>query len=162
MQEKIIFITGVSGVGKSTIGSMLAENLNIPFYDGDDYHSSSNITKMSNGIPLKNKDRKAWLLELNRLSIEHSKQKGCVIACSALKPDYRKVLSYGLGNKSRWVYLHGSYEQVYGRISRRKGHFMSEKLLKSQFDALIEPSKGLKIHINTVPAEIVNAIKEKI
>lgn len=29
----------VSGVGKSTIGSLLSEELNIPFFDGDDYHA---------------------------------------------------------------------------------------------------------------------------
>lgn len=43
---------GVSSFGKSTIGSLLSKQLEIPFFDGDDYHSAGNISKMSNGDSL--------------------------------------------------------------------------------------------------------------
>lgn len=94
--SKIIFISGVSGSGKSTIGEMLAKTLQIPFFDGDDYHPKENLHKMSTGKPLNDKDRHHWLLKINELSKIHIKQKGCVIACSALKKNiancYQKTL----------------------------------------------------------------------
>ena len=35
VESQILFVMGVSGSGKSTIGQLLAEKLNIPFFDGD-------------------------------------------------------------------------------------------------------------------------------
>ena len=73
MKANIIFITGVTGVGKSTIGDLLSKKLNIPFYDGDDYHPQANIKKMAAGKPLNDDDRHDWLLALNNLAQENKK-----------------------------------------------------------------------------------------
>ena len=51
---------GVSGCGKSSIGKLVSKNLGIPFFDGDSFHSESNIAKMANGNPLNDEDRKPW------------------------------------------------------------------------------------------------------
>jgi carbohydrate kinase (thermoresistant glucokinase family) len=40
--------------------------LNIPFLEGDDFHSERNIDKIINGTPLNDEDRQPWLGELNR------------------------------------------------------------------------------------------------
>ena len=43
----IIYIMGVSGCGKTTIGALLSEQTGYPFFDGDQFHPSENIEKMA-------------------------------------------------------------------------------------------------------------------
>ncbi len=127
---------GVSGVGKSTIGKLLADRLSIPFFDGDDYHPEANKKKMANGHPLNDDDRYDWLLNLNRLANDQIANTSCVIACSALKESYRELLKKGIETNIKWVLLYGSFDQVFERIQQRTSHFMPTSLLKSQFDNL--------------------------
>jgi carbohydrate kinase (thermoresistant glucokinase family) len=158
---KIYFIMGVSGCGKSTVGSLLAKELKIPFYDGDDYHSKTNVKKMASGQPLTDKDRMGWLLKLNELALTR-REEGAIIGCSALKESYRLILDANLQENARWIYLSGSFEDVMNRLHQRKGHFMPAELLKSQFETLETPQKAIKVSINMPPEEIVNRILELI
>ena len=48
----IVLLMGVSGAGKTTVGTMLASQLGWEFADADDYHPPANVEKMRNGIPL--------------------------------------------------------------------------------------------------------------
>jgi len=153
---------GVSGCGKSTIGKLLSQELHIPFFDGDDFHSKENVRKMSNGIPLTDKDRLKWLASLNELAINQLKNNSCIIACSALKETYRDFLNNSIENKTKWVFLHGSFEQISNRINRRGNHFMGSGLLKSQFDILEEPKKAININISLTPNNIVETIKKEL
>lgn len=162
MSATIIFIMGVSGVGKSTIGSMLAKSLDLTFYDGDDYHPESNVLKMSNGQPLNDDDRLGWLQTLNKLAITHLDTKGCVIVCSALKEKYRHLLNTAIQQNVRWVYLNGSFEQITERINERKGHYMKSDLLRSQFDILEEPKNAINIDIRLTPETIIEVIKKEL
>lgn len=157
----IYFIMGVSGCGKSTIGNLLADNLNIPFYDGDDYHSELNVKKMASGQPLTDNDRQEWLRSLNELAKSHS-QKGAVIGCSALKESYRRILDADLKGNCKWIYLDGSFEAIMNRLRKRKGHFMPSDLLKSQFETLEPPYKAIRVSIKRPPEEIVQNILEQI
>ena len=157
-----VFIMGVSGVGKSTIGSLLAEELNIPFFDGDDYHSEANILKMSKGEPLNDDDRLVWLQTLNELAIKQLKNNSCVIVCSALKEKYRDILTDSIKSNSKWVVLTGSFDQILERINMRKDHFMPSNLLKSQFDILETPKNAIEIDINLTPQHIVEVIKKEL
>ena len=160
-RKSIIFVMGVSGAGKTVIGRLLANDLNIPFIDADDHHPFSNIEKMKQGIPLDDADRMPWLDRLYALSLDHAK-KGCVIACSSLKESYRKRLTKTNKRMVQWVYLKGSFDLIYNRIQKRKGHFMAPQLLKSQFDTLEEPTEAITIDITVSPQAIVQQIKEKI
>ena len=153
---------GVSGVGKSTIGSLLSKELNIPFFDGDDYHPKENILKMSKGEPLNDTDRLGWLQTLNKLAIHQLKDKGCIIVCSALKERYRTILSATIKNSTKWVFLTGSFELIEKRINERKGHFMSSDLLKSQFSTLEEPKNAIKVAISLTPNTIVKVIRKEL
>lgn len=159
--EKIYYVMGVSGSGKTTLGQQLARHLGIPFFDGDDFHPPENIQKMAGGAPLDDEDRKGWLLRLNALAGKH-KGSGAVIACSALKETYRKLLESGLEGKVRWIYLHGSYEQLHKRMQKRKGHFMPSELLRSQFETLEPPSYGIHIPVRLRPEEAVQRILDEI
>ncbi|MEL6976335.1 MAG: shikimate kinase, partial [Bacteroidota bacterium] len=84
-KNRILIVMGVSGTGKSTIGKLLSEKLDVPFFDGDDFHPERNILKMKSGQPLTDEDRKDWLLVLNDLAKKQQKSNGGIIACSALK-----------------------------------------------------------------------------
>jgi gluconokinase len=56
-----VLVMGVSGAGKSTVGSLLARRLAVPFADADAFHPPANIAKMSRGEPLTDDDRWPWL-----------------------------------------------------------------------------------------------------
>tara|TARA_R110002051_G_scaffold56046_8_gene103981 strand:- start:31830 stop:32318 length:489 start_codon:yes stop_codon:yes gene_type:complete len=161
IKKQILFVMGVSGSGKSTIGRLLAEKLNIPFFDGDSFHPEANVKKMSEGKPLNDDDRQGWLECLNDVAVENSTT-GAVIVCSALKEKYRIILGRNLEDKHQIVYLNGSFELINKRLNERKNHFMPKGLLQSQFDTLEIPTNALSVSIDQAPDDIVNEIINKL
>lgn len=157
MRKTIFFVMGVSGTGKTTIGKLLAEELAIPFFDGDDYHPKENTAKMASGNALNDNDRYGWLAALNELA-NKNKEIGAVIACSALKEKYRTQLKTKIEKETVFVYLKGSYTEIKSRLDSRKGHFMTSTLLKSQFDTLEPPSEAIIVSITLTPEQILKEI----
>ncbi len=157
-----IIVFGVSGVGKTTIGQLLASQLNWPFLDADDFHPSENVQKMRQGIPLTEADRQPWLTKLRETIGAYLKAgKSGVLACSALRQSYRDILA--VNDEVKLVYLKGSYELIDARIKARKGHYMNPDLLKSQFATLEEPQGGVTvISITPDPPEIVQNIRQQL
>ena len=150
---------GVAGSGKTTIGSLLADELNWKFYDADDFHSESNRAKMSLGIALTDADRAGWLITLKELIAENIQQNiPAVLACSALKDSYRNTLK--VDQQVKFIYLKGTYEQIKIRLNKRTGHFMSAGMLDSQFHTLEEPQNVLTIDITHTPQEIISIIRK--
>jgi carbohydrate kinase (thermoresistant glucokinase family) len=79
--HKVIFITGVSGSGKTTIGKLLAQKTGFAFYDADDFHPQQNINKMKAGKPLTDEDRLPWLDNLHHLASQKINTESIIIAC---------------------------------------------------------------------------------
>ena len=155
----LIIVTGVSGVGKTTIGKLLSENMGWTFYEGDDYHTNVNLAKMRNGTPLTDDDRWPWLDALRtKLSEIVLHEENAILSCSALKESYRMRLGSGLKDIV-FVYLRGDYHLVRNRISARVGHFMSADLLVSQYSDLEEPQNGIIVDAALEPMEIINYLK---
>jgi gluconokinase len=155
----IIIIMGVAGTGKTTIGSLLARELDWDFYDADDFHSEANRVKMSQGIALTDEDRASWLLSLEELISQNIEQNtSAILACSALKNSYRNILA--VNEQVKFVYLQGTYEQIKARLNERAGHFMSASMLDSQFETLEEPQNALTINIAHTPQEIISIMRK--
>ena len=162
MQTCIIYIIGVSGSGKTTVGKKLAAKIGFPFFDGDDFHSPANKEKMKRSIPLTDEDREDWLVQMNKAARNQAKLAGAVFACSALKERYRTILSSGIAVPVYWVFLQGSFELIRKRMEKRKDHFMPPTLLASQFDALEIPRNCITIDISNTTDEIVERIISQI
>lgn len=133
MDSPLLVTMGVSGSGKTTFGVALAERLQLPFADADDFHPPANVTKMSAGIPLDDEDRWPWLDAIGRWLA--ARDAGGVASCSALKRSYRDRLRER-APEVQFVHLHGSRDLIAERQSGRTGHFMPSSLLQSQFDTL--------------------------
>jgi gluconokinase len=134
-----LVVMGVSGSGKSTIGEKLAQRLGWSYEDGDKFHPSSNVAKMSAGQPLTDEDRWPWLQAIaNEIDRVCEAGEHAVIACSALKRVYRDILVHGRPDV-RIIYLKGTQDLIASRLALRKGHFMPPGLLASQFKTLEPP-----------------------
>ena len=89
--DPVIVVMGVSGCGKSTIGSALAQRLSCPFLEGDDFHPRENKVKMGDGIALNDNDRQGWFSAIRNALAKKSNL--VVVSCSALKQKYRNFIS---------------------------------------------------------------------
>ncbi|XP_061483130.1 probable gluconokinase isoform X2 [Rhineura floridana] len=171
----LLVVMGVSGSGKSTVGSLLADKLGWKFYDGDDYHPEENRKKMAEGIPLNDQDRIPWLSHLHDILMrEHATGQNAILACSALKKMYRGILENGATDSQQegpilrkilFVHLAGPMDLIANRLGKRRGHFMPLALLQSQFDTLEPPSvpeKFITISLEKSVLEIVSEIEEYI
>ncbi|MAT89535.1 MAG: gluconate kinase [Flavobacteriaceae bacterium] len=150
---------GVSGCGKTTVGTLLANRLNAPFYDADDFHPESNVLKMQQGTSLNDSDRKPWLETLATNIQKWSTEGEAVLACSALKRSYRDMLDSN--RDAFWVFLQGGYPAIYQRLQQRTDHYMPPALLQSQFDALEPPTKAFRVSVTRSPEHIVDDILSK-
>lgn len=144
----LLVVMGVSGSGKTTIGSLLADRLGLAFVDADDLHPAANIAKMAAGHPLDDDDRRPWLARVGR-RLHEAEGTGLVVACSALRRDYRDQIRAAEPN-AEFVYLEASKALLDARVRGRHGHFMPVRLLGSQLDTL-EPLQadegGVTVHL---------------
>lgn len=151
---------GVSGCGKSTVGTLLANRLACPYLDADWLHPIANVAKMRAGLALGDEDRRPWLRDVAaRIDAMRRAKSGGVVACSALKRAYRESILGG--EPARLVYLKGDRETVGRRLAGRSGHYMPAALLESQYAALEEPGadeRAIVVAIDAPPIQIVEAI----
>ncbi|MBB1360850.1 gluconokinase [Shewanella sp. SR44-4] len=160
MTGKCIIVMGVCACGKSSVGELLAKMMNATFVDGDDLHPQANIEKMARGEPLNDADRAPWLSRIGDLALEFNNQnKTVIIGCSALKKSYRDLIRQG-NQQVGFLYLQGSYELILARIMARKGHFMKQNMVDSQFATLEEPTNEPLVVTVDINASITDIVKQ--
>jgi gluconokinase len=142
LSEPAAFVVmGVSGSGKTVVGEAVAENLGLPFLEGDPLHPKANIDKMSRGTPLTDDDRFPWLDKIGaELAKALAAGGGVVVSCSALKKIYRERLRAATKGRLIFLFLKGSEQVLAPRMAARKGHFLPASLLTSQLATLEDPS----------------------
>ena len=156
-----ILIMGVSGSGKTTTGRLLSSQLSWRFYDADDFHSPDNIRKMAAGVALTDEDRAPWLRQLHQFISDHNERgENGVLACSALKQAYRWILC--ADTDVALVYLKAQRDLIRSRLQSRRGHYMPESLIESQFRDLEEPAEGVIVDAAGSPEQTVAAIRSKL
>ena len=150
-----IIVMGVAGSGKSTVGKALAQSIGASFIDGDDFHPPENVEKMRNGTPLTDADRAGWLDTLAaQLAATDTP---IVLACSALKEDYRARLRRG-SKDALFVFLDAPATAIAPRLQNRSGHFMPASLLESQFATLEPPADAVKVDATQPVEDIIETL----
>nr|XP_056704840.1 probable gluconokinase [Euleptes europaea] len=138
---------------------------------------------MAEGIPLNDQDRIPWLCRLHDILMrEHASGQNTILACSALKKMYRRILENGeagtncenpsgrpeepgepASQKILFIHLDGPMDLIAQRMAKRRGHFMPPELLQSQFEALEAPSppeNSITVSLEKPVSEIVAIIEE--
>jgi gluconokinase len=157
----IVLLMGVSGAGKTSVGTMLAAQLGWEFADADDYHPAANVEKMRHGIPLTDADREPWLESLRALIVAWmTAGKDAVLACSALKQTYRERLTAGA--PVLLVYLKADRELLRERLLLRRGHYMKEGTLESQIVTLQEPQNAVVVDARGTVEDIAREIRLRV
>lgn len=153
-----VIVTGVSGVGKTTIGRALASRLGWDFHDADDLHSPENVERIRSGKPLNDELRAPWLTEVRAL-IERAvrDRRPVVVACSALKERYRRRLSDGLP-EVKFVFLTAPRDVLEARLAARRGHFAPPALLESQLEELEPPQDAITVDARLEVEAVVDRI----
>ena len=157
----VIILMGVSGVGKTAVGTRLAEVLGWRFRDADDFHSAESIAKMAAGVSLTDEDRWPWLERLREL-IRSALESGedVVLACSALRRVYRERLTVDAA-RERWVSLWAPREVIAARLALRRGHYMPATLLDSQLATLEAADDALRVDVaGDLDAIVAHLIQE--
>lgn len=161
MNTGLYVVMGVSGSGKTVIGSALSRALGVEFVEGDELHPEENVKRMASGIALTDEDRAPWLRSIAaRLRAAKGARTGLVVSCSALKRSYRDLLRAEAGDV-RFIFLKGDRALIAKRLATRRGHYMPQSLLDSQFAALEEPGPDERVwecDVRELPADLVGAL----
>jgi len=161
MSNGLYVMMGVSGSGKTVIGSALARSLGVAFVEGDDFHPEENVKRMASGIALTDEDRAPWLGSIAaRLRAAKDAGTGLVMSCSALKRSYRDYLRAEAG-ELHFIFLKGPRALIAERLAGRTRHFMPQSLLDSQFAALEAPQadEGVwECDVRESPPDLVAAL----
>jgi carbohydrate kinase (thermoresistant glucokinase family) len=135
----ILIVAGVSGSGKTTIATALAQRLGLPFAEGGQLHPSPNIAKVHTAHPLDDRHWWSWLEKIAAW-IDGCRQLGTggVITSPVLRRSHRDFLTRGRPD-ARIVYLHGERALIASRLAAREEHSTLLILLDHQFSILEEP-----------------------
>jgi len=131
----ILIVIGVSGSGKTTIATALAQRLGWPLEEGDALHSPASA-KIRSAHPLDARDQWSWLEKVAAWIDQLGT--GGVITCSALRRSHRDFLTLGRP-QVRIIYLHGERPLIEERLAARKERSTVPGVLDRHFAILEEP-----------------------
>jgi gluconokinase len=153
-----VILMGVAGSGKTAAGVQVAQKLGWIFLDADNFHPAANIEKMKHGIPLNDEDRAPWLQRLHD-ELQHQIAEGhsVILACSALKESYRKVLRDEVSPPT-FVYLDVDLQTIRDRLQHRTEHFFPKELMQSQFATLEKPQDAIIVDARKPLEEVVEQV----
>ncbi|HET7012270.1 MAG TPA: gluconokinase [Streptosporangiaceae bacterium] len=157
-----VIVMGVTGCGKTTVGTLLGQRLGVPYLEADDFHSAASVAKMKAGIPLGDEDRRPWLAAIGqRLAAEGDRRP--VVSCSALKRQYRDLLRSA---EPRIWFLHLAIDEATTarRVAARPDHFMPASLVASQFADLepLDGEPGYTVDATAPPPDITAAAMRRL
>lgn len=132
----LIIVMGVSGCGKTTIASQLAQVFDYHFIEADDFHSEQAKMHMSSGQALTDEMRLPWIERIKReLEQKYKQGQNSVLSYSGLRRAHREALR-NIFDNTVFLHLVAPYDLISQRLNTRSNHFMPSTLLDSQFDAL--------------------------
>ncbi len=155
MADRIV-VMGVTGSGKTTIGRIVAARLDAPFLDADDFHSEDAIAKMHAGHPLTDADRAPWLQRMHA-ALRDVGDGPVVLACSALKQEYREALRVGIAPLT-FVVLDVDPATLAHRLAARTDHFAGTALLPSQLATLELGDDVVRVDGTGTPDDVASAV----
>ena len=161
----ILILMGVSGTGKTTLGTMLSQKTGWPFLDGDDFHPAANKAKMASGVPLTDEDREPWLETLHAKIHEYADaNRSMIMACSALRARYRETLRGDLSaDVVQFALLTADPATIAGHLHQRHHQFMNPNLLDSQLATLEDPGlDAWPISVSGTPEESLEILMQKL
>lgn len=147
-QKHVWFITGPAGCGKTSVAEYLHSSFDLPYLEGDAFHTPENVKKMAEGIPLADADRWDWLIQLREEALKTLRERpvsGVIVTCSALKRKYRDVLRIASYHHPEvlvhFVFLSASEAMLMDRVRARRDHYMKDYMVHSQFQSLETPQQ---------------------
>lgn len=162
---KLIVVIGPCGVAKAAISSAISKKNNIPWIEGDKFHSPKWITKMANGIPLSDDDLWLWLENIKAKAVLEMYERNAsavVLSCSSLRKSYREELRRSRAFKALFIILQGSAEVLTEDVEQRGGDFLGFEMLESQLGALevpgVEETDILPVDVKAEQEDVLNEV----
>ena len=161
----ILIIAGVSGSGKTTIATALAQRLGLPVTEGGQLQPPTDIAKVHSAHPLDDRQWWSWLEKIAAwIDVCRQLGSGGVVTSPALRRSHRDFLTRGRPDV-RIVYLHGERTLIASRLAAREEHSALLRLLDHQFSILEEPEPDedpILIDVSRPVADIVVEILHKL
>lgn len=156
----LLVLMGITGVGKSTVGRILADALQWSFHDADELFSP--IAPVGAGGLLDVEDAEPWLSETIEL-LDDLERRGerAVVACSALRRGFREELLSGRQG-AVLVHLSAPSGLLRARLESRAGRFLPLDRFERQLAMLEPPGDALEIDASGSPREVAAAIVERL
>ncbi|SDN41236.1 shikimate kinase [Alkalicoccus daliensis] len=161
MRRRSIFLTGFMGVGKTTIGRILAESLNIEFIDLDEYITAKEKKEIKD-IFLENGEAAFRGMEAEAAA-EWTGRDAVVATGGGIIESPEAVKS--MKEKGYVIYLQASFPILYERIKGDKTRPLTavgKEALEERFTQRITLYEKADIVLNTenkTPEQVVNDIK---